>query len=432
MSRFVKKIPLKNVSHFSQHILKWAQNSDTFVWLDSNDYPQKYSSFDKALAIGVKSDLKTNYHQAFERLNHYQQQKQDYIFGYLSYDLKNDTEKLKSSNFDELEFSDIYFFQPLKVFLIQGQTLEMHYDESCIDEVDSDLYQIQNNQIQEKKQPQDLTIKARVSESEYYQKINKIQQHIKRGDTYETNFCMEYFSEDTRINPLVTYTRLNAISTPPFAVFFRNENQYLLSASPERFVRKEGNKIISQPIKGTIKRGIDEEEDKALIEKLKNDPKERSENIMIVDLVRNDLSKTATKSSVQVEELCAVYSFKQVHQLISTITSTLKKEVTPVHLLKSLFPMGSMTGAPKIATMKIIEEQEITKRGVYSGAVGYFTPSGDFDFNVVIRSILYNAAKKYVSFSVGGAITAESNPKQEYKECTLKAAAMVKALKNKS
>ncbi len=432
MSRFVKRIPLKNVSRFSQQLLKWVQTSDTFIWLDSNDYPQKYSSFHKALAIGVKSELKTNYHQAFEKLNRYQQQKQDYIFGYLSYDLKNDTENLKSTNFDELEFPDIYFFQPLKVFLIHGQYLEMHYDDSCIDEIDRDLLQIQNNYTQEKRQFENITIKARISEYEYYQKIDKIQRHIRRGDTYETNFCMEYFSEDTRINPLLTYTKLNAISKPPFAVFFKNDNHYLLSASPERFVRKEGNKIISQPIKGTIKRSTDHQEDKALIEKLKNDPKERSENIMIVDLVRNDLSKTATKSSVKVEELCEVYSFKQVHQLISTITSTVKKDVTPVHLLKSLFPMGSMTGAPKIATMKIIEEQEVSKRGVYSGAVGYFTPKGDFDFNVVIRSILYNVAKKYVSFSVGGAITAKSNPQQEYQECTLKAAAMINALKNKS
>ena len=193
-------------------------------------------------------------------------------------------------------------------------------------------------------------------------------------------------------------------------------------------MKKENYKIISQPIKGTSKRFCDVDDDNLSKLNLENDPKERSENIMIVDLVRNDLSKTATKNSVKVEELCKIYSFKQVHQMISTIVSQIENTTSSVALLQTTFPMGSMTGAPKIAAMQIIETLEETKRGLYSGAIGYFSPNGDFDFSVVIRSILYNSKQKYLSFSVGSAITSLSNPETEYEECLLKAKAMFEVL----
>ena len=208
------------------------------------------------------------------------------------------------------------------------------------------------------------------------------------------------------------------------------KDKHIISASPERFVTRENNKIISQPIKGTAKRLTNKKADKELALILGLDEKERSENIMIVDLVRNDLSKSAIKSSVTVEELCKVYTFDQVHQLISTVTSLVDEKTDSIDVIKSLFPMGSMTGAPKISAMQIIEGQESTKRGIYSGAVGYFTPTDDFDFSVVIRSILYNSTNRYLSYSVGGAITSKSDPEKEYQECLLKAIAMKKALKN--
>ncbi|MGB8704033.1 MAG: anthranilate synthase component I family protein, partial [Gillisia sp.] len=224
------------------------------------------------------------------------------------------------------------------------------------------------------------------------------------------------------------FSDLNTISSSPFATYLKFDEFTLMSASPERYLQKKGTRIFSEPIKGTARRSGDSKQDKLIAEQLSKDPKENSENIMIVDLVRNDISKIAKKGSVQVEELCKVYSFKQVHQLISTISAELQPEISPVEALKATFPMGSMTGAPKISAMKIIEELEETKRGLYSGAVGYFTPLGDFDFNVVIRSILYNSEKKYVSFSVGGAITAKSEPEKEYEECLLKAKAMREVL----
>jgi len=275
-----------------------------------------------------------------------------------------------------------------------------------------------------------VKIKLRIHKDEYFEKLNSMLAHIHRGDIYEANFCQEFYAEDTTIEPVETYNKLNQISHPPFATFLKLNDKYLLSASPERYIKKEGNTIISQPIKGTAKRSDNIIEDQQLKKELENSEKERSENIMIVDLVRNDLSQTALKGSVKVEELCKVYTFNQVHQMISTITSQVSDKTHPVDVISSTFPMGSMTGAPKISAMKIIEVLEETKRGLYSGAVGYFTPNNDFDFNVVIRSILYNATNKYVSYSVGGAITAKSDPLSEYEECLVKAKAMREVLEN--
>ena len=194
----------------------------------------------------------------------------------------------------------------------------------------------------------------------------------------------------------------------------------IFSGSPERFLKKVGSKLISEPIKGTAKRGLTKTEDEELIKSLVSDPKERAENVMIVDLVRNDLSKIATKNSVQVEELCQIYSFETVHQMISRISCDIKESASFTEIIKATFPMGSMTGVPKIRAMELIEEHESFKRGVYSGSIGYIKPNGDFDFNVVIRSLVYNRKNNYLSCSVGGAITIQSDPEKEYEECLIK------------
>jgi len=418
---------IENPEVFKCQLLLWSQQFREIIFLDSNDYPQKYSSFDSALAVDAFTAIKTDYLNAFDDLKQYQQQTKDWLFGYLSYELKNDTEKLHSNNFDGLHFPDLFFFQPKKLFFLNGNKLEMHYLYLCDDEIESDFEEIQNPRPAIRN-PQHASIKQRISKESYLSKVRSMLEHIHRGDIYEANFCMEFYAENATIDPSDIYQKLNSISKPPFATFFKNNQHYLLCASPERYLRKEGNKIISQPIKGTAKRFVDTILDENSKKELEQNPKERSENIMIVDLVRNDLSHTATKGSVEVEELCGVYTFKQVHQMISTVISNVESTTSPIDILQTTFPMGSMTGAPKITAMKIIEELEETKRGLYSGAVGYFTPTHDFDFNVVIRSILYNATEKYVSFSVGSAITAQSIAELEYEECLLKAKAMFEVL----
>ena len=414
---------------FKKQLLAWGNQYREVIFLDSNDYPQDYSSYDCVLAVDAFTSIKTDYFNAFEDLKQYQSQTRDWLFGYLSYDIKNDTEDLVSENQDGLHFPDLFFFQPKKLFLVKGNQLEIQYLNMCDDEVEEDLEEIRLQITTDYRlQITDCRIEQRISEEKYVAKVTEMLAHINRGDIYEANFCMEFFAENTEINPLEIYHKLNAISEPPFSMFFKNNTNFLLSASPERYLRKEGTKIISQPIKGTSKRFSDVIEDEKSKLELSQNPKERSENIMIVDLVRNDMSHTASKGSVQVLELCKTYSFKQVHQMISTITSEVLHTTSPIDILKTTFPMGSMTGAPKISAMKIIEALEETKRGLYSGAIGYFTPTGDFDFNVVIRSILYNSEEKYVSFSVGSAITAGSIPEKEYDECLLKAKAMVEVL----
>lgn len=424
MQRTAAFFSIENIENFTEKLLFWAQQFETVVWLDSNKHQQKYSSFDAVLAIEEFTSIKTDTFTAFEKLKEYQSITNDYIFGYLSYDVKNDTEKLVSNNFDGLHFSDVYFFQPQKLMFIKGNTVEFQYLKMVDDEIASDFEQIKQVESLKIKKFKDLKIKPRIPKAEYFEKVTKALEHIHRGNIYEVNICQEFYAENATIHPLEVYEHLNRISKAPFATFLKIDQQYLLSASPERYLKKEGTKVISQPIKGTAKRSKNTIEDTQIVVDLLEDKKEQSENVMIVDLVRNDLSKTAKKGTVHVEELCKVYSFKQVHQLISTVVSEVVETTHPIDIIKNTFPMGSMTGAPKVAAMKIIEQLENTKRGLYSGTVGYFTPNGDFDFNVVIRSILYNQENNYVSYSVGSAITAKSTPEKEYEECLLKAGAM--------
>ncbi len=445
--RVVKKHSLSLTNNFKEALLHWAQQFEEVVWLDSNQHQEKHSKYKAILAVDAFTAIKTDYFNAFEKLEEYQQNTRDWLFGYLTYDLKNDVEQLQSNNFDGLHFPDLYFFQPKKIFLFSENEVEIQYLNFVDDELDVDWQEITqlsknlhyfnpdhlcklDRHHKEKQGREPIKIHLRTSKDSYFTKLNKLLKHIHRGDIYEANFCQEFYAEHSEIDTVKSFLHLNEISNPPFATYLKFGNFYSLSASPERYLSKAENTIVSQPIKGTAKRHSDKKEDDKLKFQLENDPKERSENIMITDLVRNDLSRFAKKGTVKVEELCKVYSFEQVHQMISTITCEVEETITPVSILKETFPMGSMTGAPKISAMKIIEELEDAKRGLYSGAVGYFTPNGDFDFNVIIRSILYNSDEKYVSFSVGGAITAKSIPENEYEECLLKAKAMREVLEN--
>ena len=426
--RFKKKIPVTLTVPLKEKLLNWSQQFEEVIWLDSNQHTQQYGTYKAILAVDAFTAIKTDYFDAFAKLEEYQTTTKDWLFGYLTYDLKNDVEQLTSQNFDGLAFPDLYFFQPKKIFLFKQEEVEIQYLNMVADEWEEDWQGIIDTQIIKKEPLSEVKIKLRTSKDNYFNKVHKMLAHIKRGDIYEANFCQEFYAPDTAINPLQCFLDLNKISSPPFATFLKIDAHYALSASPERYLKKENTTIISQPIKGTAKRSLDAEEDAQLKSQLENDPKERSENIMITDLVRNDLSRFAEKRSVAVKELCEIYTFEQVHQMISTITCQVSKKLSPVQIIKHTFPMGSMTGAPKVSAMHIIETLEDAKRGLYSGAIGYFTPEGDFDFNVIIRSILYNAISQYVSYSVGGAITVKSIPENEYEECLLKAKAMRQVL----
>ena len=427
-----KTIPInvKSVLAFKRKLLSWAKNNDVFILLDSNDYNDfsEIHHYDFIAAFGVADSLITSYKNAFAQLELFYKERKDWLFGHFTYDLKNGLEQLTSEHVDNLHFPDMYFFQPECVILSKNGQIEVQAMQNianhAIEEVLDEIKAAPENLISQ--QHDSFTMNKKFSKQEYLNAVNQLKEHIKRGDIYEVNFCQEFYSNSS-IDPYSTYNQLKELSPGPFSCFYKLDDKFLISSSPERFLKKEGNRVISQPIKGTAPRGKDKDEDEFLKQQLADDIKERSENVMIVDLVRNDLSRSAMENTVRVDELFGIYSFEQVHQMISTISAKIN-EKDIVKCIKHAFPMGSMTGAPKISAMKLIEKYERTKRGLYSGSVGYFTPEGDFDLNVIIRSILFNATQKYVSYTVGGAITHLCNAESEYQECMVKAQAMKKVL----
>ncbi len=424
MTRVEKVFQVKQLPDFLSKMLFFASKEREVVFLNNNQFNNQ--EFDVVLAFDAFTSIETDAENGFLKLHEFQTQSKDWLFGYLGYDLKNDNHSLTSSNFDGLYFPDLFFFTPKKMIFVKNNQVVFSYLAFCKDEIEEDFQSICNEVVYET--TANVEVKQRISPEEYVNKVQKMQHYIQQGDIYEANFCMEFYAEEAVISPESIYWKLNSLATPPFSAYLKNNQKYALCSSPERYLKKEGQRVISQPIKGTAKRGLSKEEDTEIKLQLEQSEKERTENIMIVDLVRNDLSVTAIPNSVKVDELCKVYTFSQVHQMISTISSVVDLSEPSVRIIETTFPMGSMTGAPKKSAMQIIEELEETKRGLYSGAIGYFTPEGDFDFNVVIRSILYNQQKKYLSFSVGSAITISAIPEKEYEECLLKAQAMINVL----
>lgn len=416
-------ISLTEIKHFKQRLYTYANSYSTCLCLDSNDTEAacSYNKYELIVGIGAKATLKVEQAgNAFEQLKHFHTEHQSWLLGYLGYDLKNEVEKLQSNNPDGLDFPAMYFFVP--EILVQLKENSISIDAENPDAI---FEAIQTTLLSNQKEKQGFSFTPRVSKEEYLEKIHQTLNHIEEGDVYEMNVCMEYFVKNVKIDPLHTYTELQKISPVPFATYAKFEGElYALCASPERFLKKEGNKLISQPIKGTVKRGANLSDDEAMKDHLRHSEKEMAENVMIVDLVRNDLARSCETGTIKVEELFGIYSFPQVHQMISTVTGTIQNDMHWVDAIKNAFPMGSMTGAPKVKAMELIEQHEESKRGLFAGAIGYISPNGDFDFNVVIRSLLYNAATQYLSYHVGGAITYDSIPEEEYKECILKASAI--------
>jgi para-aminobenzoate synthetase component 1 len=414
----------ENIVVFKQKLLQWASNFPVCCCLDSNQYSDLYSQYDCLIAVDATDELTAKAGDAFDQLRTFYELHKNWIFGLLSYELKNEIERLDSSHSDELGFPDLFFFVPKYLIAIKEERITVILGDPSIITAISE-YSINKHTVESA-----LNIKSRIDKDDYINTVKKLQEHIKRGDVYEVNFCQEFFSENAQINPLAIYQSLNAISPTPFAGFFKIYDRYILSATPERFLCKRGNKLISQPIKGTAKRNTDPLIDEQIKTELRSNRKEQAENVMIVDLVRNDLTKSAVKGTVKVDELFGIYTFPQVHQMISTISCELHPSIHFIEAIKNTFPMGSMTGAPKIKAMELIDRYEYTKRGAFSGSFGCIGPDGDFDFNVIIRSILYNAETKYLSFQVGGAITYAANAEEEYEECLLKASAILEVLKN--
>lgn len=409
-----------------------SAKSGIHLYLDSNGHKDPNGAFEALLALDPEYELRIDTADSgdWAQINSWQKTQQDWCFGHISYDFKNAQEQLQSKNWDGIGFPEAYFFVPARIFLVQDNSLIGLYLEERAQQWPEDLKQIQKifkqipdegNEPYPRRSETGIALQGRWTQEQYQDKFQRIQHHIQRGDIYETNFCQEFYREETVIDPAAVFKQLNDYSKAPFSAFYQLDDRYALCASPERYLTKKGPKLISQPIKGTLKRLSDPKLDQEAVAEFITNPKELRENIMITDLVRNDLSIVAARDSVQVQELCALKSYAHVHQLVTTIKAELKADLDPVDALKATFPMGSMTGVPKIRALQLMENYEDHKRGLYSGTIGYFTPEGDFDFNVVIRTLLYNSSNKYLSLSVGGALTSTANARDEYQECLLKA-----------
>ncbi|MEP6747950.1 MAG: anthranilate synthase component I family protein [Bacteroidota bacterium] len=421
-SNFIS-FPVTDFKRTKQQVLSWANQFGTCCFLDNHQYQFNHHTYECVAGIGAVDYIEITAGAALAQLHAFQQKHDGWLFGHLGYDLKNETEDVTSANPDHICFPDLFFFVPETVVLLNKNELQIS---GGTKEATESFIAITTVGIEEESFPaKNIYFQPRFARQNYIDTIEQLRSHILRGDCYEINFCQEFFAEDVQINPVNIYQSLSEISPAPFAAFYKLTDKYLLCASPERYLKKDGDTIISQPIKGTGKRDLLSEQTDALHKRsLYNSAKDRSENVMIVDLVRNDLSKICLEGSVQVEELFGIYSFPQVHQMISTIWGKLQPGLSFAEIIQKTFPMGSMTGAPKKKVMELIEKYETVKRGIFSGAVGYIKPGGDFDFNVVIRSVLYNQRNKYLSYQVGSGITFYSKAAEEYEECLLKAEAI--------
>jgi para-aminobenzoate synthetase component 1 len=400
-------------------------------FLDNNNYASIYHQNEAILAADALDTLSCNAGNAFSALQDYYDQHKDWLFGHLGYDLKNETfPSLQSLHPDGINFPDLFFFRPRFIMLLEKQQVKIGgwnmnfiaakqlFEQCAAMPVQNSLHRPQGKVL------------SYLNRSGYLDAVKNLQLHIHRGDCYEVNFCRENYIENAVVNPLALFQRLNTLSPAPFAAYYRTNDKYLVCSSPERYVQKKGPLVISQPIKGTIKREVDASADTLSRQSLQQNSKERAENVMVVDLVRNDLSHTASPGSVKVTELFGIYSFAHVHHMISTVTAIPEPGLPFTEIIRQAFPMGSMTGAPKLRVLQLIEQYEKSRRGLFSGALGYITPEGDFDFNVVIRSILYNEETKYLSFPTGSAITSYADPEKEWEECLLKAASMRQVLES--
>jgi len=421
-----------NLNQLKSNILSYCSSFEYSAYYDSNGFQyesenhNQYLDYELVAAANAVALISSKKH-SLQSIDQHQSKQSDWLFGYLSYNLKNEFFPLTTTPIDHSGFDDFLFFQPETVFSIKNNTVEIQSmlpNERLswvVEKITSmDPFITSRDVISE----EPISLKPTISKEEYLQKVNLLKQHIQRGDIYEVNFCQEFSQKGVRLNPAALFTKLKQTSPTPFSAWLKHGNSYLMCASPERFLKRNGENLFSQPIKGTCPRGSNEQEDSNNLTALLQSKKEIAENVMIVDLVRNDLSKIAARGSVMVEECCRPYRFPQVYQLISTVRCKLRMPISFSSIIEATFPMGSMTGAPKLRAMQLADENESFQRGIYSGSVGYIAPNGDFDFNVVIRSFVYNETNRYLSYAVGGAITMLSNAHEEYAECTVKAKAM--------
>ena len=419
-----KDISLEN---FKIKMLNWADQFNIFCLLDNNNYSFEDPSFECIMGVGCARSYQFTGEHDLQKLQLFYDGNPSWLFGHLGYNALGNSYNKKQVK--KNDFADGFFFEPEIIIKLSVDKIEVLKSLKSEKEI---IAEIEATEITTAKIKNSLSIKSTISRTQYTAVIEKLKEHIKRGDCYEVNFCQRFAAENTVVSPVEVYCKLTGLSPAPLGAFYKLNENYCMCASPERFLQKRGAQLISQPIKGTSMRDPDPLKDAKNKKYLTTSTKEKSENVMVVDLVRNDMSVVCEQGSVKVKELFGVYSFPQVHQMISTVEGKLAAGRKFTEAIEACFPMGSMTGAPKKRVMELIEQYESSQRGLFSGSIGYITPTSDFDFNVVIRSIFYNSESKEVSFFAGSGITFYSNPEEEYEECMLKSKAIVEVLTSES
>lgn len=421
----VTRIDISVSEDFLQKMLNWADRFSIFSFLNGHDYPAD-RSFPLCLAVGEKRSLSLTPGRSFDSLKAFFNQEPSWLFGHISYDLMAETLGVFSRHQPDPVFGYGFFFEPEILIQISSDSVMIQGSEdphALIREI--------NTCSSETTTHCRVSSRACITREYYLDMLAHIQGHIQRGDCYELNYCIPFHAGKAQYNPITLFTELMRIAPNPFSALYKIHGHYCICASPERFLQKKGRRIISQPMKGTASRSEDPVTDVLNRDQLAHNAKERSENVMIVDLVRNDLSRISSRGSVAVDELFGVYSFPFVHQMVSTVSGMAEEEIHWADILASCFPMGSMTGAPKKRVAELIDLYEPASRGLFSGSIGYVDPSGDFDFNVVIRSLFYNKESKEIKFWAGSGITNKSRAVAEYEECLLKASALIRILEGK-
>lgn len=398
-------------------LLEVSNSRSFFAMYTSNGYPNSEKCYELIFGYGAKA-VYTDGELLPEHLE------SGWKFGFFSYEMRTQFESVTQENEVLGNWPKTRFFVPEVVGTLKIDGRLEVWSEHSVDQVLNELL-MNSNELETGETS--LDFEPVESKQEYIRNVNALKDHIQRGDIYEVNYCTCFKAAFEKLNSVALFKKMVKGTLAPFSAFVKMEDYELLCTSPERFIKREGRKLCSQPIKGTNRYSeVDNESAKIA---LAQSEKERAENVMIVDLVRNDLSRVAAKGSVKVSELFGTYAFKNVNQLISTVEAELREGVTNWEIIAASFPMGSMTGAPKVSAMELAERFEKVAREVYSGSVGYITPEGNFDFNVVIRSIAINRKKGLATLHVGGAITILSDAEQEYEECLLKAESVLKAAK---
>jgi para-aminobenzoate synthetase component I len=373
-----------------------------------------FDEYEMIAGIDSVEVLVGNAGDMLQKLNEFTQSNR-FSMGVLGYELRHEIYESTPKQPQTMALPDLTWFEPKWLITRKRGASEFEIYGPNPEEL---ISQINNASINAQVFAEQF--KPLISKEAYVEKVNQIKQDILEGDYYEMNYCTEFVSQNFKSSPAAIYDKLTSMHHVPFSGMLKHGNQYVICASPERFLKKTGKNILSQPMKGTVKRNPDEVVDKALKNQLAESEKDRAENIMIVDLVRSDLAKCCETGSIKVPELFGIYTYPTVHQMISTITGRLTPDISFCEIIRNTFPMGSMTGAPKRMVMERAAEYEITQRGLYSGSLGYVTADGDFDLNVIIRSLMIDKSQECASFHAGGAITFDSDPESEYEEMLLK------------